>query len=257
MSSSIGATSLDSPVRTVKDVSTKPKATGPASLHPAENPNDLVGAILVTSVSLHLLIASIAGFGIHSDPERKFKAEPPPTRVIEEVKLEATPPPKALDETPPPEAQPNLSAPTEAANIDLPPLPDTAEISAVAADVPVAFSIPVTGPVKIVKDASHASGAVGGRPRNDGPLSVDSGSEHARFLLLPPLAYPPTALERRISGTVEIEFRTTPTGDISEIKVRNSSGYADLDRAAIQNMRRGRWTGEAGFFVKKFVFILN
>ena len=63
--------------------------------------------------------------------------------------------------------------------------------------------------------------------------------------------------KRRISGSVEVEFKTTPTGEIYEIKVRTSSGHAELDNAALQNMHRGRWTGEAGYFVKNFVFVLN
>jgi periplasmic protein TonB len=255
MISSIGAPAAGRPVSSSKTNS--PFKAASSSQTAERNAVELIGAIFVTSVCVHLLAVSITGFGIHPDPVRKYKVEAPPTRVLEEVKLEPPPPPPPEAAPPPPEALPDLSAPTEAANIDLPPLPATEEISAVAADVPVAFSIAVTGPVKIVKDAAHASGAVGGRPRNTGPLSVDAGAENARFLLLPSLSYPPTALERRISGNVEIEFKTTPTGEITDIKVRNSSGYADLDRAAIQNMRRGRWTGAAGFFVKKFVFILN
>ena len=165
--------------------------------------------------------------------------------------------PAPAAETQPPTRVSPSAAPTLAADIDLPPLPEVAPISAVSADVPVAFSIAVTGPVHIVKDAAHASGAVGGRRSSVGPISVDAGQENARFLLLPPLSYPTVALERRISGTVEIEFKTSPTGDITEIKVRTSSGHSELDRAALQNMRRGRWTGSAGFFVKNFVFVLK
>jgi protein TonB len=220
-------------------------------------PLEIFGTLLTSSACVHILIVGFSGFGIHADPVRHKKIEPPEAKIIEEVKLEPAPPTPKEEPPPTPETQPNLSAPTLAADIDLPPLPEVAAISAVSADVPVAFSIAVTGPVRIVKDASHASGAVGGRRSSTGPISVDAGQENARFLLLPPLSYPTIALERRISGTVEIEFKTTPTGDIIEIKVRTSSGFADLDRAALQNMRRGRWTGSTGFFVKNFVFVLK
>jgi len=218
---------------------------------------ELFGTLLTTSACVHILIVGFSGFGIHADPIRHKKIEPPPTKIIEDVKLEPAPPAPKEEPPPTPEPQPDLAAPTLAADIDLPPLPEVAPISAVSADVPVAFSIAVTGPVHIVKDAAHASGAVGGRRSSVGPISVDAGQENARFLLLPPLSYPTVALERRISGTVEIEFKTSPTGDITEIKVRTSSGHSELDRAALQNMRRGRWTGSAGFFVKNFVFVLK
>jgi protein TonB len=200
-------------------------------------------------------VAGISGFGINPDPVRHIKAEPPPTKILEDVKLEPLPPtPK--DEAPPPEAPP-VSGPALAANIDLPPLPEVTEVSAVAANVVVAFALPVTGPVRIVKDARFASGAVGGSRTSNGPISVNTGEAYARFLLLPILNYPTVALQRRISGSVEIEFKTTPTGEIYDIKVRSSSGHNELDNAALQNMHRGRWSGEAGYFVKNFVFVLN
>jgi protein TonB len=254
---------LDS-LEAVPDISRSPSSQEnpdqpdlPGGLSTAKwSPFEIFGTLLTTSACVHILLVGFSGFGIHADPVRSKKVEPPATKIVEDVNLEPAPPPPKEEAPPPPAAQTDLSAPTLAADIDLPPLPEVAEISAVAANVPVAFSIAVNGPVRIVKDAAHASGAVGGR-RSVGPVSVDAGQENARFLLLPPLSYPTLALERRISGTVEIEFKTTPTGDIIEIKVRTSSGYADLDRAALQNMRRGRWTGSAGFFVKNFVFVLR
>lgn len=235
-----------------------PVPTAPATSPEGEaEPQGLLSSIAVTTAASGLLLVGLIGFGIHPDPVFIRRIEPPPTRLLEDVALQPVPP-APVDSLPPPplDPVPSVAVPA-AASIDLPPLPATAEITAVAADVPVAFSIPVTGPVKIVKDPAHASGAVGGRPDATAPISVDAGEEHARFLLLPNLAYPPTALERRISGTVEIEFKTLPTGVLTEIRIRQSSGYADLDRAALQNMRRGRWTGEPGFFVKKYVFVLN
>jgi TonB family protein len=56
---------------------------------------------------------------------------------------------------------------------------------------------------------------------------------------------------------VELQFRTTPTGEIYDIKVHNSSGFAELDDAALDNLQHGRWSGEAGYFVKNIVFVLN
>jgi protein TonB len=220
---------------------------------------ELLGTILVTSACVHLLAAGLTGFGIRPDPVRHHKPDTTSiASVVQEVQLEPPPPPPpAKDATPPPLDDPASLAAPAAANIDLPPLPPTVEITAVPATVPVAFAIPVKGPVRLVKDAAHASGAVGGRPSGTGPISVDAGAEHARFLLLPQLKYPQAALQRHMTGTVKIEFRTSPTGDIYDLKIQAGSGFIELDNAALQNMRRGRWTGEAGFFVKSFNFVLN
>ncbi len=219
-------------------------------------PCEIFGTLFTTTACIHILAVGISGFGINPDPVRHRTVEPPPTRILDEVKLEPLQPaPK--DEAPPPDVPPPLSGPALSADIDLPPLPEVTEVSAVPANVVVAFALPVSGPVRIVKDAAHASGAVGGRRTSSGPISVNTGEAYARFLLLPTLTYPTVALQRRISGSVEVEFKTTPTGEIYDVKVRSSSGHAELDNAALQNMHRGRWTGEAGYFVKNFVFILN
>ena len=241
------------PVRTTHVLS-RPVPPAPV---PASNwsPFEIFGTLLTTTACIHILVAGISGFGINPDPMRHTKVEPPPTRILEDVKLE--PPLPAPKDEAPPEAPPPISGPALAADIDLPPLPEVTEVSAVAANVVVAFALPVSGPVRIVKDAAHASGAVGGRRTSSGPISVNTGEAYARFLLLPTLTYPTVALQRRISGSVEVEFKTTPTGEIYDIKVRRSSGHNELDNAALQNMHRGRWTGEAGYFVKNFVFVLN
>jgi TonB family protein len=182
------------------------------------------------------------------------------TAVIEDVKLEPPPPePKEEEPAPVPEQQPepSLSAPAATSLLDLPPLPEVAEISAVAANVPVAFAIPVTGVVRQVKQGGQASGAVGGRAPTSAPVSVNAGSQYARFLLLPRLDYPPGALASRLSGTVVIDFKTNATGELYDLHVRTSSGVRELDEAALKNLRRGRWTGESGSFVKNFIFILK
>lgn len=230
-----------------------PPARVPA---PKWSPFEIFGTLLTTTACIHILVAGISGFGINVDPVRHHVVESPPTKILDDVKLEP-PLPAPKDEAPPPEAPPPVSGPALAADIDLPPLPEVTEISAVPANIQVAFALPVTGPVRIVKDAAHASGAVGGRRTSGGPISVNTGEAYARFLLLPTLTYPTVALQRRISGSVEVEFKTTPTGEIYDIKVRSSSGHNELDNAALQNMHRGRWTGEAGYFVKNFVFVLN
>jgi protein TonB len=168
------------------------------------------------------------------------------------VKLEPEPvpvDPVKKDETPPP----TIESPEPVAAIDLPPVAPVQAIAAVPSTVPVSFGIEVKGPVRWVNDPSQASGAVGGRRQ---PISLDADGA-ARNLLLPSLPYPPEAKKRRLTGSLTVEFRTTPTGDIQDVRVRESSGHDELDRAAIENLRKGRWVGPAGFYVKAYEFNLK
>jgi protein TonB len=173
--------------------------------------------------------------------------------VVENVQMvPETPPPEPLPRVD--ESTPSPDDPGPAADLDLPPLPQVQPIAAVPSSVPVAFGLGVKGAVRLVSDAANASGAVGGR-RNAEPVALDFEAEHN--LLLPPIAYPPRAKRQRITGTALIEFRTSPTGEISGVRVRESSGHAILDQAAQENLQAGRWTGPPGYFVKAYEFTLQ
>ncbi len=226
-------------------------------LYPGTSGTDLslISSLFVTSISLHLLLIGLVGFGVPQTPAHGKVSVPPPTqaKLIEDVKIEAEPPIQ-----PPPAAKKNDSIPPPqpvAANIDLPPLAKIEPIAAVPASVPVAFAIPVNGPARLVSDVANASGAAGGQAAAT-PVSLDDNSQ-GRDLLLPLLEYPSEALARHLSGTVVIEFRTSPTGEIYDARVRRGSGHAALDDAALENLRHGRWTGEAGYYLKAYQFSLR
>lgn len=52
----------------------------------------------------------------------------------------------------------------------------------------------------------------------------------------------PAALERReITGTVELSVHISETGEVKDVKVIESAGYPELDRAAVEAARRERW----------------
>jgi len=236
-------------------------AESPAKSEETSSSRGLFPALLVTTASVHLLLAGVLGFGLGDDPPaRVASAEKPiaPT-TIESIELEPAPTDE-IEQLPPEEPAileelpPELSAPV-VADLALPPLPELAPIAAVAPTVPVAFAIPVTGPVRVTDDPARATGSLGGV---SGPVSLDADGNLARNLILPRLEYPLTALQRRISGSVDIEFRVASTGGrISDARVRRSSGFTELDSAAILNLRRGRWLGSPGYYVKTFVFTLN
>ncbi len=232
-------------------------ASSPAPPVEAELPRGLFPALAVTTATLHLLAVGVLGFGLGEDPAvRARPAEKivPPTTLekpvdltpapVEELPVEDTP---LLEELPP-----ELSAPV-VADLALPPVPELTPIAAVPPTVPVAFAIPVSGPVRLTDDPARATGAVGGVA---GPISLDADGQLARNLILPRLEYPLTALQRRITGSVDIEFRAAGSR-ITDARVRRSSGFTELDSAALLNLRRGRWLGAPGYYVKTFVFKLN
>jgi len=218
-----------------------------ASAKPASKlakPESLLLSLVTTSACLHLLIIGLTGYGGPKATARHIvHHDAPPPPVIENVHIEDAPPPppttqpKQLLDTPPPSD--SLSAPAPAASV-----------AAVAANVAVNFAIKVAGPVHIVKSTDEASGALAA------PIVVPH-EVAGHDLLTPELVYPRFARAKHWTGQVVVEFRTTATGDIIDVKVRESSGHAELDEAAINNLRLGRWVGEAGYFTKTYEFVLH
>jgi TonB family protein len=126
-----------------------------------------------------------------------------------------------------------------------------AAIAVVAPSANVAFGIQTVGTVRLVSDFSQAGeGAVAAAP--DVPQEAQG-----RSLLTPMVNYPPEALLHHETGRVVVEFHTTATGDIVDARVRISSGHDALDLAALENLRLGRWVGEAGYFTKTYDFVLR
>jgi periplasmic protein TonB len=207
------------------------------------NGGQLLTTILTTSICLHLLIVGYLGFGVPAVVSRPHVVHtaPPPPPIIENVQLEAPPPPpkaapEVLRDQPPPDQ--DLPAPTLA-------------VAAVPANVAVAFAIKVVGPVRLVSDASEASGTALAAPPAV-PREVVG-----RSLLTDTVVYPALALFKHLTGRVVVEFHTTPTGDIVAARIRSSSGYDVLDQAALENLRLGRWVGDAGYFTKTYDFVLR
>jgi protein TonB len=234
------------------------RSTGPAnspsipSVQSYDNESFLL-PIFTTSICVHLLVVGFIGARLpEATPQARPQPPPPVTRLIEDVKLvsEKTPPPPPakLDKLPPP------PLPASAPRIDLLPLPRIAAVAAVPASVPVAFALSVSGPVRLVGDFSQASGGAVSAP--SGPQEIND-THFGRNLLIPTVVYPPEALLHHVTGEVQVEFHTSTTGDIYDAKVRRGSGSETLDWAALENIRHGRWTGEAGYFTKTYEFILN
>jgi TonB family protein len=240
-------------IRVPRVVSRRPPPHLPAQSTPAP----LLLRILTTSLLAHLLLVGILGSGLPKPLVRPKRPALPPTKaeLVEDVKLQEAPPPEQPKPLDLDQALPAPDTPA-VAKIDLPPLSQVEPISAVPASVPVAFGIEVKGRVRLVSDPSKASGAVGGREMKD-PVAIDGNSSQGKNLLLPMVVYPRDALAWHQQGTVVLEFHTSATGEIYDIKVRTGSGYPILDRTAMNNLAKGRWVGTAGYFLKTYEFNLD
>ncbi|MGC1549750.1 MAG: energy transducer TonB, partial [Rhodanobacter sp.] len=57
-------------------------------------------------------------------------------------------------------------------------------------------------------------------------------------------SYPPQALRQRHEGTVTLLVLVAIDGSVKDVKVEQSSGYRELDRAAMDAVRRWRFNAE-------------
>jgi periplasmic protein TonB len=79
-------------------------------------------------------------------------------------------------------------------------------------------------------------------PGSDGPgegagsFSLPSGGYQVKP------RYPDSARRQGIEGTVSLKVRVTERGVVGEVQVEQSAGYPDLDRAAVEAVRRWRFS---------------
>jgi protein TonB len=57
----------------------------------------------------------------------------------------------------------------------------------------------------------------------------------------PPPRYPREALRRGIGGTVRVRVTVGPTGGVERLDLAQASGNRELDRAALETVRRWRF----------------
>jgi periplasmic protein TonB len=69
-----------------------------------------------------------------------------------------------------------------------------------------------------------------------GGLSLPSGGYQVKP------RYPDSARRQGIEGTVSLKVRVTERGTVEEVQVEQSAGYPDLDRAAVEAVRRWRFS---------------
>lgn len=203
---------------------------------------ELVTACLVAALLTHLIFASAGGTFLFPWLGRFF-AEAPKLKVekkevvevemVEAVVAEPPPPdvqPAPPDQPPPPPdaiqppMEPQLSPPVLSTPAEVPertplPAPVVAKLN------PAALLTPRTNVAPYVPSA-----AVGATQAS---TTTTPRVVQARFYQRNEPVYPYEARKRRIQGTVILEAVFSPDGRLGSLEIKESSGHALLDRAAV------------------------
>lgn len=110
--------------------------------------------------------------------------------------------------------------------------PPLAEMPTVAPAVRTTDVTPPLAPAIVVENAKSA-------PVND-PVVLDNLT--LKLISAEPPTYPVTSRRKREQGEVVLEIVVGTDGKVEEISVKRSSGFENLDRAALVAVRRWRWS---------------
>jgi TonB family protein len=173
----------------------------------------------------------------------------PLSEVADTVPVELFNPPEEKQQAQP-EKPPENEPPPDTDVTDQPVIATVA----VANPASVAFAVPVKGPVMVTKSAAYATPPPANlnaapRPTTFNP-SVATGGYY------PDPTYPRTELMARHEGKVMLYVVVDPSGTISSVAVRDSCGWAGLDRHAADWVRE-RWRflpGEVRHYLVPIIF---
>lgn len=94
---------------------------------------------------------------------------------------------------------------------------------------------PATEPTSVVAARSATA------PTSTAAAIVSMESRKVEYLFNPPPAYPPRARRLGLEGEVLIRTRVLPNGESDQLMLERSSGYALLDEAALEAIRKWRF----------------
>ena len=150
-----------------------------------------------------------------------------------------------MDLTAPPPAKPE-SKPV-AKEVDMPSLPQqVAQPQPDAPTPPLAVAVPVGQEASAQPPAPPAPPAPAPAPVAAAPKApagpAEVGDLGARILSFSPPSYPLESRRNMEEGTVTLALLVGTDGRVVEISVAGSSGFARLDKAALEAVRKWRWT---------------
>lgn len=145
--------------------------------------------------------------------------------VVELLSLPKAPPPAT---PPPPEEQP---APEQ---------PDTPAVVIPKAEVVTSRPVP---PIIATTEPPPARAVIVAPPAPaapSGPITV--ADLDSKILSAPPPRYPAPSLRLKEQGTVILSVLVGTDGSVEQVLVSQSSGHSRLDKAALEAVRRWRWS---------------
>lgn len=181
---------------------------------------------IVIVVLLHILVAYGIVTGLGKRMVTKM-AEAVETKIIEE---KAPPPPK---EVPPPPPPPEMKAPP-------PPFIPPVEVN-------VQQPPPVQSAIAVTSTAKPATTELA-RPAPPAPPAAPAGNPNpvrvaavADFNTCAKPEWPKASLRNEETGTVTLSFLIGVDGRVADSKIVKSSGFRDLDKAAVSGISRCRF----------------
>lgn len=195
----------------------------PAGRYGEGRPSRLPALVLV--IAVHALLASaLAGLGYRAVKTRQDS--------LVAINLAPPPPPPSPSRPAPPESQ-ALQTSVQPAPVTVPapvPRPVVAMVPTSAPQVPV---MAITTPPAPVASPAPAPPAP--------PATVTSDALGTRMIAGAPPRYPVESRRKKEQGTVELALVLGLDGKVESISVASSSGFARLDQAALEAVRRWRW----------------
>ncbi len=170
-------------------------------------------------------------------PQVRRPEAPPPPPV---QRPEPAPRPEPVVQQPQPVTPRRLySRPAPALTQQLPSVPDLPTEASPSENTVPAAPAPVADPQPAAKLAPMAA------PTPVPPAQKETGSGQVACSRCPHPAYPPNMRQQGIQGRVGLSVDVTPQGSVAGVTIRQSSGHAELDEAAIRAVQNWRFTSSS------------
>ncbi len=182
-----------------------------------------------TGIAIVIVIHAILAYGIVTGLGKRMvtkMADAVETKIIEEV---APPPPKEVPPPPPPpemKAPPPPFIPPVEVNVQQP--PPQQNVIANASTVKPATNV-------LAPPAPPAQPAPAAPPGNPNPVRVAAVAD---FNTCAKPEWPKASLRNEETGTVTLSFLIGTDGRVADSKIVKSSGFRDLDKAAISGISK-------------------
>lgn len=147
---------------------------------------------------------------------------------------------EAIPEEPEPEPEPvPLPKPEPEPKLEPEPEPEAIPFPEEVAEEPEPKPEPKPKPRP--KPETNTPASTSGSPNPAPTASRARALKSVDYLRNPPPAYPASARRRGIEGTVRLAVDISASGRVENVRIRLSSGNADLDRAALEAVQRWRF----------------